>query len=93
MRRLATAAGIGYWRRLHFEVRRSDLGPFGHFPAIVDFDPTVRVGALGLAMSKQQWNCTQVFTALRGLGHASKEQTGHGLRSMASTLLNEFHRM
>ena len=30
-----------------------------------------------------------INTALRRLGYASNEQTGHGFRSMASTLLNE----
>jgi hypothetical protein len=30
-----------------------------------------------------------INTELRRLGYASNQQTGHGLRSMASTLLNE----
>src|SRR5438876_10398583 len=30
-----------------------------------------------------------INTALRRLGYSSNEQTGHGFRSMASTLLNE----
>jgi len=34
-------------------------------------------------------NTINIDTALRRLGYATNEQTGHGVRSMASTLLNE----
>ncbi len=34
-------------------------------------------------------NTININTALRRLGYASNEQTDHGVRSMASTLLNE----
>jgi len=43
----------------------------------------------GLRSSRRPMSETTILGALRRLGYTSDEMTGHGFRSMASTLLNE----
>jgi hypothetical protein len=64
-----------------------------------DFELQARTGGLGehvfpslLTLTRPMSNNT-VNTALRRLGYTNEQMTGHGFRSVASTLLNEkgFH--
>ncbi|HXG96918.1 MAG TPA: site-specific integrase, partial [Gemmatimonadales bacterium] len=57
-----------------------------------ELDPLARRGRYvfpSLLTRDRPMSNNTINTALRRLGYASNEQTGHGFRSMASTLLNE----
>ena len=57
-----------------------------------ELEPLARQGRFvfpSLLSSDRPMSNNTINTALRRLGYSSNEQTGHGFRSMASTLLNE----